>query len=132
MLLVLCGCMFIAGATMAQDDAATGDADTTEAVAPSLESTSDSSSRSSNNSGSFITVVTKSGAMGIILWLSLFGAAGAGVYFAVDCGITVRAQRIMPTELVNNVTNAMAEGDVLKALKNCEDEPGPLSNVLTA
>jgi biopolymer transport protein ExbB len=73
-----------------------------------------------------------SGPLGVILWLTLFGAAGAGVYFAVDCGITVRAKRIMPDTLINEVTEAMAEGDVLKALQNCENEPGALSNVLTA
>ena len=59
-------------------------------------------------------------------------AGGAGVYFAVDCGITVRAKRILPETLVSNVTDAMAEGDVLKALQNCENEPGALANVLTA
>jgi biopolymer transport protein ExbB len=127
--LILCGCLFITGATMAQEEG--GDAapaDTEEASTGTLEPTS----RSVGRSGGFISVVLKSGAIGILLWLAIFGAGGAAVYFAVDCGITVRAQRIMPPELVDNVNNAMAEGDVLKALKYCEDEPCPLSNVLTA
>jgi len=38
----------------------------------------------------------------------------------------------MPATLIQNVTESMAEGDVLKALQNCENEPGPLANVLTA
>ncbi len=83
-------------------------------------------------SGGFIAVVLGGGALGVILWLALFGAAGAAVYFMVDCFITVKPQRIMPQNLIDNVTEAMAEGDVLKALQNCEDEPGPLANVLTA
>ncbi len=83
-------------------------------------------------SGGFISVILGGGALGIILWLALFGAAGAAVYFMVDCFITVKPQRIMPQTLIDNVTDAMAEGDVLKALQNCEDEPGPLANVLTA
>ncbi|MFW5871020.1 MAG: MotA/TolQ/ExbB proton channel family protein [Verrucomicrobiota bacterium] len=83
-------------------------------------------------SGGFISVVLGGGALGVILWLALFGAAGAAVYFMVDCFITVKPQRIMPQTLIDNVTEAMAEGDVLKALQNCEDEPGPLANVLTA
>lgn len=83
-------------------------------------------------SGSFLSVIIASGPLGVFLWIVLFGAAGAGVYFAVDCAITVRAKRILPQNLVDNVTAAMSEGDVLKALKNCEDEPGPLANVLTA
>jgi len=46
--------------------------------------------------------------------------------------LTVRAKRIMPPTLLAAVTAAMTEGDVLKAMKSCEDEPGPLANVLTA
>jgi len=83
-------------------------------------------------SGGFLSVVFGSGFLGILLWLVLFGAGGAGVYFAVDCAITVRAKKIMPQALIDNVTEAMSEGDVLKALKSCEDEPGPLANILTA
>lgn len=86
----------------------------------------------SSGSGGFLAIVFKSGAMALILWLAIFGAAGAAVYFAVDCAITVRPPRIMPQSLIDSVTQAMAEGDVLKALKCCDDEPGPLANVLSA
>ena len=81
---------------------------------------------------SFFRVVFGSGPLGIFLWLLIFGSAGAGVYFAVDCFITVRTKRIMPQELIDSVNEAMAEGDVLKALECCENEPGALANVLTA
>ena len=54
------------------------------------------------------------------------------MYFTVDCIITVRAKRIMPQALIDNVTESMVEGDVLKALQNCEDEPGPLANILSS
>ncbi len=87
---------------------------------------------SNEGSGGFLSVILKSGPLGIILWLALFGAAGAAVYFAVDCAITVRAKRIMPQALIDSVTEAMAEGDVLKALQKCEQEPGPLANILSA
>jgi biopolymer transport protein ExbB len=80
----------------------------------------------------FSSVLMSSGFMGVILWLAIFGAAGAGVYLCVDAAITVRPKRIMPDILVQNVTQAMAEGDVLKAMKHCEDEPGALANILTA
>jgi len=80
----------------------------------------------------FIAVVFKSGVMSFILWLFLFAAGGAGVYFAVDCAITVRPTKILPQSLIDAVTASMAEGDVLKALKCCDDEPGPLANVLSA
>ena len=68
--------------------------------------------------------------MGILLWLTIFAAGGVGVYLAVDCGIMVRVVRIMPPMLIQNVTESMAEGDVLKALQNCEDDPGPMANIL--
>lgn len=78
------------------------------------------------------TVIVGSGPLGVILWLGLFGAAAAAVYFIVDCSILVRPQKIMPQSLIEKVTAAMADGDVLKALKACESEPGPLANILTA
>ncbi len=83
-------------------------------------------------SGGFFSIILGSGPLGVGLWLALFGAAGAAVYFAVDCSITVRAKRIMPQALIDSVTEAMVEGDVLKALQNCEQEPGPLANILSA
>jgi biopolymer transport protein ExbB len=83
-------------------------------------------------SGGFFSVVFKSGALGILLWLSIFVAAGFAVYFVVDCSITVRVKRVMPEELIENVTASMQEGDVLKALENCENDPGPMANILTA
>ncbi len=85
-----------------------------------------------SGSGSFLAVVFKSGPMALILWIAIFSAAGAAVYFVVDCSITVRPVRIMPQSLIDAVTASMAEGDVIKALKCCDDEPGPLANVLSA
>ncbi len=82
--------------------------------------------------GTFIAVVLSSGTMGVILWLTLFAALFAAVWFIVDCSIFVRINRIIPRKLVDNVTASMAEGDVSKALENCDNEPGPLANILKA
>jgi biopolymer transport protein ExbB len=117
--------MIPATATFAQEPAA-------DSGAGGLVAAESSPSAPAVQSGSFFTVVAKSGALGILLWLSIFAAAGFSVYFTVDCAITVRVKRIMPEELIENVTASMQEGDVLKALENCENEPGPLANVLTA
>lgn len=87
---------------------------------------------SNKGSGGFWAVVIGGGALGVILWIALFANGGVGVYLAVDCGIMIKPKRIMPQQLIDNVTNAMAEGDVLKALECCENEPGPLANILTA
>jgi biopolymer transport protein ExbB len=80
----------------------------------------------------FGRVVLGSGPIGFLLWLALFGAGAAAIYFIVDCSILVKPQKIMAQSLIDKVKAAMAEGDVLKALKACESEPGPMANVLTA
>lgn len=84
------------------------------------------------DTGTFLAVVRGSGTMGVILWLTLFAALFAGVWFIVDCSIFVRVNRIIPRQLVENVTQSMAEGDVGKAIENCDNEPGPLANILKA
>jgi len=83
-------------------------------------------------SGGLFHVIAQSGFLGVLLWITIFVAAGLGVYLAVDCWIMVRGDRIMPQNLIDNVTDSMAEGDVLKALQNCENEPGPMANILIA
>ncbi len=95
----------------------TGKAVSTERVAPSW---------------GLFSVVTGSGVLGVLLWLFLFSAGGVAVYLMVDCYILIQEKRIMPPGLVSNVTQAMGEGDVVKALQHCEDDPGPLANILTA
>ncbi|MCQ2391995.1 MAG: MotA/TolQ/ExbB proton channel family protein [Kiritimatiellae bacterium] len=88
--------------------------------------------QSSGGGGGFIDVVFGSGALGVILWFALFGDAAAALYFAVDCWVLIRPQKLMPQSLINNVQGAMAEGDVMKALKSCESEPSPMANILAA
>ena len=80
----------------------------------------------------FYTVLFGSGPLGTLLWAALFGALGYFIYLAIDCGILVRPSKIMPAALVNNVREAMKEGDVVKALQFCENEPTPMSNILSA
>lgn len=121
---LLAGMLAVGAPTVACAQAAEGggEAGTTEAAAKKAK-------RKTND---FMAVLTGSGFLGVLIWIGLFGAGGAGIYFMVDGGITVKQKRIMPQALVDNVTQAMAEGDVMKALQFCESEPGPLSNVLSA
>jgi biopolymer transport protein ExbB len=80
----------------------------------------------------FFQIVTGAGALGVILWLTIFGASIAGIALIVDSFITIRASKIAPDALVSEVREAMEQGDVMKALKHCEDNPVPLSNILSA
>ena len=68
----------------------------------------------------------------VILWAALFLDGAAAIYFTVDCWVLIRPQKLMPQSLINNVQGAVAEGDVMKAIKACEAEPSPMSNVLAA
>ena len=83
------------------------------------------------SSGGFFDIVFGSGVLGAILWFALFGDGAAAIYFSVDCFVLVKPEKLMPSSLVNNVQQAMAEGDVMKALKVCESEPSAMSNILS-
>ena len=97
-----------------------------------LEAAADTKQAPKKNVTGLIAVIFGSGWVGVVLWLGLFGSGVAAIYFAVDCSILIRPQRIMPQSLISNVKAAMAEGDVMKALKSCKVEPGPMANILYA
>lgn len=81
---------------------------------------------------SFMAVVMGSGVLGIILWLGLLATLISMIYFTVDCTLTVKAKRIIPATLIGKVTEAMGQGDVMKAMQYCNDEPSPMANILAA
>ncbi|MCO5068300.1 MAG: MotA/TolQ/ExbB proton channel family protein [Kiritimatiellae bacterium] len=81
---------------------------------------------------SFGNVVMSSGWMGVVLWLALGACSVAGFSLIVDSFITVREKKIAPAQLVNRAREAIEQGDVMKALKECEMDPGPLANILSA
>ncbi len=112
----------------AQDDAE----ETVRAGALEVAEGSEAVREGAAPSGGLFSVVLNSGPLGVLLWLSIFVACGIGVYLMVDCSIMIRLKRIMPQSLIDNVTQSMAEGDVFKALQNCENEPGPMANILIA
>ncbi len=87
--------------------------------------------QSKSSGGGFFDIVFGSGVVGAILWFALFGDGAMAIYFAVDCFVLIKPQKLMPTSLISNVQSAMAEGDVMKALKVCENEPSAMSNILS-
>ena len=80
----------------------------------------------------FYTVLFGSGWFGTLLWIGLIGDFGFFIYLAIDNGIMLQVDKIMPGALIANVQNAMKEGDVVKALQFCENEPTPMARILTA
>lgn len=88
-------------------------------------------SQQQKSGGGFFDIVFGSGVVGAILWCVLFADGAMAIYFAVDCFVLIKPQKLMPTSLITNVQSAMAEGDVMKALKVCENEPSAMSNILS-
>ncbi len=131
-MLAAAGLFVFANTAMAQDEAAPAADAPAGALVAADGSAAVPAAEAKESSGGFISVVLGGGPLGILLWLALFGAGGLSVYFVVDCKITVRDKRIMPQTLVDSVTEAMGEGDLLKAIQYCENEPGAMSNVLIA
>ena len=139
LLLGLVGAPMVATVTMAQEaapaaapaaaaPAASGGTGLVDASGKEVTDTQ----QKSGGGGGFLDIVFGSGALGVILWFALFGDGAAALYFVVDCMVLIRPQKLMPQSLINNVQGAMAEGDVMKALKACESEPSPMANILAA
>jgi len=128
MMAVLSAGLLAGGLAYAQDTAADGAATTAE-----LTTADGASAPAKKAQGTgFWAVVVGSGWLGVVLWLALFGCGAAAIYFTVDSAILIRPQKIMPQSLIANVKAAMAEGDVMKALKVCGNEPGSMANILSA
>lgn len=77
-------------------------------------------------------IIFKSGWFGVLIWLLLIGSSIAGGALVVDSFLNISEKKIAPESLINGVREAMEQGDVLKAMKRCEEVPGPLANILSA
>lgn len=117
------GAVSVATPVMAQDDAAVqvvdkdGNAVATDAGAKGT---------------SFIDVVMGGGVVGFILWMALFASGGFAIYFIVDGYILVRPAKIMPQGLIDQVKEAMDQGDVMKAIELCDADPSSMAKILKA
>ena len=130
MLLGLVVAPVAASVALADDPAPAAEAGNAEAPAKK-EGGEGQDTKKKTNSG-FMGVVFGSGVLGVILWAALFLDGAMAIYFIVDCMVLIRPQKLMPQGLINNVQGAVAEGDVMKAIKACESDPSPMANVLGA
>lgn len=87
---------------------------------------------SSQSGGGFYDIVFGSGVVGMLLWFALFGDGALAIYFCVDCAILIKPEKLMPQRLIDQVQNAMAEGDIVAALEACQNTPSCMSNILAA
>ncbi len=80
----------------------------------------------------FFSVVAKGGVIGIALWLALAALSVAGTHLIVDSFLKIKEKRIIPPGLSDGVREALDANDIEKARTHCEEEPGALSNILSA
>ncbi len=80
----------------------------------------------------FFKIILSSGFLGVILWLALGACSVAAAALAIDSFVTIRVKKIVPEQLEADIRSSMEQGDVMKALKHCEDNPGPMASILSA
>ena len=82
--------------------------------------------------GGFYDIVFGSGIVGMILWFALFGDGALAIYFSIDSAILIKPEKLMPKKLLDGVQAAMGEGDVVKAMEVCQQNPAAMSNIVMA
>jgi biopolymer transport protein ExbB len=109
-------------AVVLAQDAAGGDApaaeDTTEAAAAT--------------GVTFWKVVYGGSFVNLLVWLMIAATSFATLWFIIDGLIKIRREKLLPTDVVEGVRDALSEGDLQAALDTCEANPGPLSRILLA
>ena len=93
---------------------------------------SDNAAKPQSKGGGFYEFVFGSGLVGTILWFTLFGDGALAIYFSIDSAILIKPERLMPKKLIDNVQAAMAEGDVVKAMEVCQQNPSAMSSIVLA
>ena len=92
----------------------------------------ESNAASQKSGGGFYDIVFGSGFVGTLLWFVLFGDGALAIYFSIDSSILIKPERLMPKKLIDGVQAAMAEGDVVKAMQICEQNPSAMSSIVMA
>ena len=71
--------------------------------------------------GGFYDIVFGSGIVGMLLWFA-----------ALDSAVLIKPDKLMPKKLMDGVQGAMAEGDVVKAMEICQQNPSAMSSIVLA
>ena len=89
-------------------------------------------SKQKSAGGGFYDIVFGSGVVGMLLWFALFGDGAAAIYFAFDSFILIKPEKLMPKKLMDGVQAAMLEGDVVKAMEVCDNNPSVMASIVKA
>jgi len=85
-----------------------------------------------HGSGGLITIIFRAGWFGVVIWAGLLVCLVIAVALIADSYISIREKQIAPPVLVENVRTAIGQGDLVKAMENCRQNPGALSKILLA
>ncbi len=93
---------------------------------------SDAANTTQKSGGGFYDIVFGSGVVGMLLWLALFGDGAFAIYFSIDSSVLIKPEKLMPKRLLDGVQAAMAEGDVVRAMDVCQQNPSAMSSIVMA
>lgn len=82
--------------------------------------------------GGFYDIVFGSGVVGMLLWFALFADGAFAIYFSIDSSVLIKPEKLMPKRLLDGVIGAMSEGDVVKAMEICQQNPSAMSSIVMA
>ncbi len=80
----------------------------------------------------FVKVVFDSGFVGLVIWALIFLASFATIALAVDGFMQTKREKILPDHVVDGVRESLNQGDLGSSVAICEQNLGPLSNILKA
>jgi len=100
--------------------------------APAAAAEAEGKPTTTSSGSSFFDILNGGGLIGWALWIVLFGTSLAGFALVGDSFVTVREDKIIPQDLVDRVSEAMEQGDLIKAQNITSEEPGPMANILNA
>ena len=86
----------------------------------------------SHGEGGLLTIILRAGPFGAMIWLMLIICLVIAVALVADSYMSIREKQISPPAVVENVRTAIEQGDLVKAMEYCKQNPGPLSKILLA
>ncbi len=79
---------------------------------------------------SFVSIVFRNGIFNTVIWIMIFLTSAATVAFIIDSVLSISRNKLLPADVVDGVRTSLDEGNLDAAIDACEQNPGPLSNIL--
>ena len=100
------------------------------AATPAAEAPAGGAKGRSGENMSFSNIVFRSGWFGLLIWIGLFGSSIVCMGLVIDSFLNIREHKIAPNSLVQEVNQAISQGDLAQAIELCERSSTPLGRIL--